>query len=266
MKQIKDNKHGLIGHSGFVGSTLKKQHVFNSLFRSSDIETIQDQEFELLVCAGAQAKKWMANKNPNDDLRGIQKLMNALSRVRCKKFILISTVDVFSDPLGKNELSDISIKDLHPYGLHRRELELFVKKKFDESLIIRLPGLVGAGLKKNIIYDFLNKNDLNLIDSRNTFQFYPVVNLWMDIQIALGLETDVVHLTAEPLSVAEISSQAFGFPFTNKVNENYISYDFQTIFSEFFGGKGSYTYSKRESIQAIRFYAQNEPITKQLKS
>ena len=186
--------------------------------------------------------------------------MNSLSRVSCKKFILISTVDVFSDPMSKNELSDISINDLHPYGLHRRELEVFVKKQFEESLIIRLPGLVGAGLKKNIIYDLLNKNNLKLIDSRNTFQFYPVVNLWMDIQIALGLETDVVHLTAEPLSVSEISSQAFGFPFTNKVNENYISYDFQSVFSEFFGGKGLYTYSKRESIQAIRFYAQNEPI------
>ena len=262
MKKVKNYKNGLIGHSGFVGSTLKKQYHFDSLFRSNDIETIEEQEFEFLVCAGAQAKKWMANKYPDDDRKGILKLMDALRKVKCNHFILISTVDVFSEPIGKNELSDVYLEDLHPYGLNRRKLELFVKENFEKYLIIRLPGLVGTGLKKNIIYDILNKNNLEKIDSRNTFQFYPVVNLWMDIQHSLGLETNVVHLTAEPISVGEISKQAFGIPFINKLNEDYISYDFQSIYAEHFGGKDPYTYSKRESIQAIRFYAQNEPLSK----
>ena len=261
MKKTEGGNYGLIGHTGFIGSTLKRQYQFNSLYRSTDIQKIQDKEFDLLVCAGAQAKKWMANKYPEEDQKSIQILINSLSKVSCKNFILISTVDVFNNPTGVNELSEININDLHPYGLNRRELEIFVKSKFANSLIVRLPGLVGAGLKKNIIYDIHNRNNLEIIDSRNMFQFYPVVNLWNDIQIAIGLGNDVIHLNAEPLSVREISKEAFGKDFNNTLEKKPISYNFESIFASQMGGKGSYTYSKRESLQSIRFYAQTEPLS-----
>ncbi len=261
MKKIEKGKYGLIGHTGFIGTTLKKQYQFDAFYNSSNIETIQDNEFDLLVCAGAQAKKWMANKYPEKDRQSIQGLIKSLSKVSCKNFILISTVDVFKDPHGVNELSEINIDNLHPYGLNRRELEIFVEAKFSNTLIVRLPGLIGPGLKKNIIYDLHNRNNLEIVDSRNIFQFYPVINLWDDIQIARRLETNVIHLTSEPLSVREISKEAFGKDFNNPLDNKVISYNFESIFATQMGGEGSYTYSKRESLQSIRFYAQTEPIS-----
>ena len=114
--------------------------------------------------------------------------------------------------------------------------------------------------KKNIIFDIHNRNNLEIIDSRNVFQFYPVINLWNDIKIAKQLGTNIIHLTAEPLGVGEISKKAFGKEFSNTLEKKPISYNFESIFATQMGGKGSYTYSKRESLQSIRFYAQTEPL------
>lgn len=253
------DRHGLIGHTGFVGTTLKKQHHFDSFFRSTDIQEIANQDYEMLVCAGAPAKKWLANQQPDKDRASIAKLINALSSARCKRFILISTVDVFLDPSGVDEVSPVETVGLHPYGLHRRELEQFVEQQFPSALIVRLPGLVGPGLRKNIIYDIHNQNELPKVDSRGVFQFYPMVNLWADLQQLMGLGLNLVHLTAEPISVSEVSEDGFGHPFENHVQDRPLSYDFQTAYAAQLGGTGRYTYSKRETLQAVRAYAQTEP-------
>jgi len=259
MNMQKIGEHGLIGHTGFVGSTLKKQHQFDSFFRSTDIQTIANREFKLIVCAGAPAKKWLANQRPDEDRKSIEKLINSLSTVRCNQFVLISTVDVFSSPNGVDESSVVETAGLHPYGLHRRELETFVEHQFSTSLVLRLPGLVGPGLRKNIIYDIHNNNDVAKIDSRSVFQFYPMVNLWSDLQKALGLGISLLHLTAEPLSVRQVSEEGFGIPFDNPIADCPPRYDFQTALASKMEGEGRYTYSKRESLQAVRAYAQTEP-------
>lgn len=251
--------HALIGHTGFVGTTLKKQHRFDSFFRSTDIQSIAHQDFDLLVCAGAPAKKWLANQQPEEDRASLAKLIHALSSVRCKQFILISTVDVFLNPSGVDEASSVETVGLHPYGLHRYELERFIERQFPSALVVRLPGLVGPGLRKNIIYDIHNQNELLKVDSRGVFQFYPMVNLWSDVQRAMGLGLSLIHLTAEPISVSEVSEEGFGTPFENHVLDQPMSYDFQTAYAAQMGGAGRYTYSKRETLQAIRAYAQTEP-------
>lgn len=256
---IAPSLHGLIGHTGFVGTTLKQQHHFDGLFRSTDIHSIGNQNFELLVCAGAPAKKWLANQQPEQDRASIAKLINALATVRCEKFVLISTVDVFSDPSGVDETSPVQTAGLHPYGLHRRELEQFVEQHFPSRLIVRLPGLVGPKLRKNIIFDIHNNNDVLKIDSRAAFQFYPMVNLWNDLQKAMQLGVNLIHLTAEPISVSEVSEAGFGIPFENHVVERPLAYDFQTAYARQMAGAGRYTYSKRETLQAVRAYAQTEP-------
>lgn len=252
------NNDALIGFSGFVGSTLLKQRSFEYQYRSTNIEKIRDHSFGTLVCAGAPAQKWLANKKPNADKIIIEQLISHLSTVKCKKFILISTVDVFQNPNNIDENSPIDETNLHAYGLHRRLLEKFVMNNFDDYLIIRLPGLVGPGLKKNIIFDFLNDNNLDTIESRSVFQFYPMVNLWSDIQIAMQAGLKLVHLTSEPISVNEIAQQAFNILFKNEIVECPAKYDFQSCYAD----QDKYQYSKKETLLAIRAYAQSEPKAK----
>lgn len=250
----------LIGYSGFVGSTLLKQRDFSSLYRSTNIGDIKGKQFDTIICAGAPAQKWLANKEPQDDLNKINSLIEILKTVECKKFILISTVDVFHNPVDIDETSEVDTKGLHAYGLHRFYLEQFVKSNFDDSLIIRLPGLIGPGLKKNIIYDFLHNNNISQIESRGTFQFYPMINLWSDIQIALNNDLKLVHFTCEPISVADVARQGFGFEFENHVSNNPGNYNLKTIYGPLFDGSEGYQYNRRESLMAIRAYAQSEPM------
>ena len=124
-----------------------------------------------------------------------------------------------------------------------------------------MPGLVGPGLRKNVIFDFLNNNNLHAIESRGVFQFYPMVNLWFDIQSALKAGLKLVHLTAEPISVAELSAAGFGKTFNQSLANSPATYDLQSKYANVFGGHGAYQYSNRETIQAVRAYAQAEPIS-----
>jgi nucleoside-diphosphate-sugar epimerase len=249
----------LIGHSGYVGSTLSRQARFDSAFRRADIGDIRDRAFDLVVCAGVPAQKWIANRDPVADRENIESLIAHLDTVTCGTFVLISTVDVFKSPVGVDEDTPVDEHGLPAYGLHRRGLEKFVERRFANRLIVRLPGLVGPGLRKNVVFDLLNENALDAVDRRAVFQFYPMVNLWYDIRTALKASLKLVHLTAEPVSVADVARLGFDRSFERTLASAPATYDMRTRHAEAFGETGDYQYRRRASIQAIRAYAQSEP-------
>lgn len=252
--------NALAGHTGFVGSTLMKQAHFDRAFRSHDIAEIGQGIFDTVVCAAAPGQKWLANREPEADCASIDRLISHLRTVHCKTFVLISTVDVFSIPVGVNEDTPVDEDGLHPYGLHRRLLERFVESHFDRHLIVRLPGLVGPGLRKNVVYDLQHGNNVAGIDSRGVFQFYPMVNLWWDIQAALQAGLRLVHLTAEPISVTDVALEGFGRPLDQHQPHPPGRYDLRSRHAALFGASGPYQYTRRETLQAVRAYAQSEPV------
>ena len=110
----KNYEYALVGYTGFVGSCLKKQHYFDKQYNRKNIDTIMNDSFETIVCAAASATKWIANKYPDKDRQEIKSLINTLNQVKCKRFILISTVDVFSSPLNVNENTIVNTDALNP--------------------------------------------------------------------------------------------------------------------------------------------------------
>jgi nucleoside-diphosphate-sugar epimerase len=78
-------------------------------------------------------------------LQGIRRLMDCLGNVQADHFTLISTVDVYRDPVGLTELDPPPTEGLHPYGKHRLALEAFVADRFSSHAIVRLPALFGTG-------------------------------------------------------------------------------------------------------------------------
>jgi len=253
--------NALIGFSGFVGSSLLRQTSFDQCYRSTNIDEIDGQVFDTVVCAAAPAQKWLANKQPAADRDKIDVLIRHLDTIDCQNFILISTVDVFENPQNVDEDSPVVESGLHAYGLNRRYLEKYVAERFAQSMVVRLPGLVGPGLRKNVIFDFHNNNNLHLIESRSVFQFYPMINLWYDIQTALNAHLPLVHFTGAPLSVEMVSQLGFGRPFDQQLAAPPIKYDLRTKYASLFSAEGDYQYSTRETLQAIRAYAQSEPST-----
>lgn len=245
-------RNGIIGFTGFVGSHLICQSQYDDFYNSKNIDDIEGKNFDLLVCSGAYAAKWIANREPIQDREQIQSLINSLSKVNSKKVILISTVDVYKLPQAVDEDTSITLEDLHPYGKHRRELEIFVRDNFD-SLVVRLPGLFGIGLKKNIIYDFLHHNRLDFIHKDSVFQFYNLEHLWQDIQIAIAHNLTLVNFATEPTSVEEVASAAFGFEFTNQPEQIPSVYDMRTKYSSLFSGnKPGYIYDRDRVLQELK--------------
>lgn len=247
----------LIGHSGFVGSTLRRSHRFDAMFRSQDIESIAGQSYRMVVCAGAPAEKWKANADPLADRANLARLMASLRSVKAERFILISTVDVYPDPVAVDELSEIDAERAHPYGRHRYELECFVRDRFD-ALILRLPGLYGTGLKKNAIYDLLHDRQVERIDARGCFQFYGVHRLWQDIQTTLTHALPLVNLPTEPVTIREVARVAFRRQFDNEMAAPPARYDVRTRHAALFGGDGDYIETAERVLEGIARFIQGE--------
>jgi nucleoside-diphosphate-sugar epimerase len=256
-RHVSAMRSALIGHTGFVGSNLLRQRSFDRCYRSSNIDEIRGESFDLLVCAGVRAEKWIANANPEQDRAGIERLTDALGSVAASRVVLISTVDVFREPVGPDERTPVETEGLHAYGRHRYGLEQWVGERFDTT-VIRLPGLYGPGIKKNVIHDFLRDHETDRIDSRGVFQFYGLGRLWRDIETALANDLELVHLVTEPVSVAEVARSAFGMEFENHVVERPARYDLRTIRAPVFGGAAPYLESREEVLGGIRAFVVQE--------
>lgn len=252
-----DGTSALIGYTGFVGGALLRQRSFDACFNSSNIEEIRGRSFDLIVCCGARAEKWKANAEPEKDLDNIETLTRALSGADAQKLVLISTVDVFLNPVDVDEDSPTPMTALHAYGRNRRRLEQIVAGRFDAH-IVRLPGLYGHGLKKNVIYDFLHDNEVRKIDSRGVFQFYDVDRLWRDVETTMNNELGLIHLPPEPVTVSDVARAAFDIEFTNEVAPTPSRYDVHTKYAHLFGGAGNYTQTKTDELAGIAAFVAAE--------
>lgn len=146
----------LVGNTGFVGSLLWKQYAFSRGYNSRNIQEAKDYHFDSVVCAAAPGSMFEANRFPDRDEEVIENLIDNISDIHTKKFILISSIAVLEDfEAGEDEYVS-SFQRALAYGRNRRRLEEFCIDNFKECVIVRLPALFGAGLKKNFLFDILN--------------------------------------------------------------------------------------------------------------
>lgn len=147
--------NALVGYTGFVGSNLYQEGVFDAVYNSKNIAEAYGTRPDLLIYAGLRAEKYLANQAPEKDMELIRQAEENISRISPGKLVLISTVDVFQTPDGVQESTKICTEGLHPYGYDRYQLELWVREHYSDALIVRLPGLFGKNIKKNFIYDYM---------------------------------------------------------------------------------------------------------------
>lgn len=247
----------LIGSTGFLGGNLAAQARFDDLYHSANIEEIAGREYGLIVCAGAPGRKWLANREPETDRKSIDRLMRALELVGAEHLVLISTVDVYPRPIGVDEDATIDNDGTDAYGRHRRILEEFVAERF-HSTIVRLPGLFGRGIKKNVVFDFLHNNRLDLINPASTFQFYDLSDLWQDVGRVRGAGVELINFATEPVSAAEVARESFGFQLRNDAPPPPVRYDFRTRHAAVLGGQGGYLRTRAEVLEAMRRFVAEE--------
>ena len=254
---MNDKSIALIGYTGFVGGNLDRQLEISHRYNSKNIAAIRGKEFDLVICAGVSATKWLANRDPVNDKKHIKNLLQALDTISCKKLILISTIDVYPEPYLVDEDTPIDLNSCHPYGKHRLQLERSISRKFDTH-IIRLPALFGEGLKKNVVYDFLNDNNIDRIDPDGLFQFYCLDHLGNDISVVLEHNIRTLNICSEPLSADEVSIVCRGRACKKlKSATAPASYDVRSLYAGKFGGVNGYMHSKQEVLGELCQFVEN---------
>jgi nucleoside-diphosphate-sugar epimerase len=247
----------LVGHTGFVGETLKRQAAFDALYRSTDIDAIDGRAFDLVVCAGAPAAKWKANREPEADRAGLERLKLHLGRMRTRRLVLVSTVDVYPEPRGVDEASPIVPDPRNAYGTNRLDLERFCQERFDAT-VVRLPALFGQGLRKNAVYDLLHGNEVEKLQPLSAFQFYDMSLLWTDLERIAKAGLKLVNLAVEPLTLGDVARGAFGLTLLPNPGAGVARYDFRTRHGQVWGRQDGYAYGAAETMERMRAFVASE--------
>lgn len=171
----------LIGNTGLVGTTLQETIKFDYLFNSKNIHTFIDHNFNDcdLYLSCLPATKWMVNKDVVSDLNNINDIIKILSKFNYNRIILISTIDVYNDsPINVDEDYNPNFSNLS-YGSNRLLFEKFIMNylSYRDLKIFRLPALFNKHIKKNVIYDLINDNNVNLINPNSKYQWYNLDDL-----------------------------------------------------------------------------------------
>lgn len=229
----------LIGNSGLVGSTILESETYDYTFNSKNLYTFnniaKDGDELFLTCL--PATKWLVNKNLTEDIQNIYRIIDTISQHSYSKITLISTIDVYNDsPLQSNEDYSPNISKLS-YGNNRYLFELMVREmvKTDDLKIFRIPALFNKNIKKNVLFDLINNNNVEQINSNSSFQWYNLDNLSKDIKhYSEKYPNEVLfNLFTEPLDTMDIINL---FPqHADKVmfSENRNLYDYTTKFGTY---------------------------------
>jgi nucleoside-diphosphate-sugar epimerase len=243
---------GIVGASGFIGGHLSSRYKNSRLYGRGNIANLEEDDSDLIIIAAAPAEKWRANSDPSNDLKNIESLMVSLQKIAHKTCVLISTIDVFPTGHEFSESQKIPTAHPEPYGANRGYLELQLGNIVEDLHIIRLPGMFGPGLKKNLIYDIMNKKPQPQLNSSSSFQFYDVRGLPAQIELCLSLDLDIINLATEPVTVNEIYKSCFNSQ-APTIQAPKVSYQMITNYAmEMAGREGPYLLSKQEVLTSMQ--------------
>ena len=249
-------KTALIGYSGFVGGNIAQQAKFDDYYDHKNIAQIGGKEYDLVVSAANRAEMWRINQEGDKDLAEIKEYINHISKANIKKLVLVSSVGVYEKAIGVDEDTPINSSKLLPYGANRYYLEQVCSKSYNTT-IVRLPGLFGNGLKKNVIFDLLNNNNVDKIHADGVYQYYNLSNIWHDMQVAINNNLALVNFATEPVSTKEVAEYAFDLLFDNSPKSiKPAMWDMKSKYAKYFGGKNGYLYSKKQELNDIKEFVE----------
>ncbi len=173
-------RFGIVGGEGFIGSAFVRALEKQGLKRDQDFAIITHahyreaaaREYDILIDANGNSSKVLAERDPSEDhRRSVASVEERLRLFRFRKYIYLSSCDVYSDCSSPTTTREDSPEKLtrgaNRYGAHKRQAELAIERSATDWLIFRVGGVVGPGLKKNPIFDLQQGHPLFLsLESR----------------------------------------------------------------------------------------------------
>jgi|688.fasta_scaffold257596_3 nucleoside-diphosphate-sugar epimerase len=159
------------GNTGFIGQSILKSNIFKNQklifinrkkthykknylnYNFKDFKKIKNYYIELFVHLAAADPENSNKKNIIEINKKIDNILIYLQKKnKIKKIFFTSSNSIF-----KNNVSEIIRQNTIPkpkevYGISKLKTEKLIKKNFKSYLILRLPSVIGVGLKKGLIY------------------------------------------------------------------------------------------------------------------
>ena len=240
-----ENKCALIGYTGFIGSNLLNFQKKIIKYNSKNIKKIKNKKFDIVICAGTSSKIWLSKKKPLEDKKKIIKLINNLHTIKTKKFVLISTSEVYGSKKTCLETTKNLKSKNTDYGLNRLMLENFVEKKFKNNFILRLPIVYGKKFIKNCIYDLINKNEIHKLNGSDIIQIYNVSNLKKDINFVIKNKIKKLNLSSKPIKLSILAKKLFKIKLINRKKFRKIN------IKSIYGKNNGYFFSQKKTMQDL---------------
>jgi hypothetical protein len=174
----------------------------------------------------------MVNKNITSDLNNMISIIDIISKFNYNKIYLISTIDVYCDsPLESDENYNPNFSDLN-YGSNRLLFEKLIKNylTYEKIYTFRLPAVFNKKIKKNVIYDLINNNNVDQINVNSKYQWYNLDYLDEDINFLISTfpNETIFNLFTEPIDTKEIVDLFENHKDKVVYNKNSVVYDFKT--------------------------------------
>jgi nucleoside-diphosphate-sugar epimerase len=240
----------LVGYSGFIGQQLMRDYEkqIGNIYNSKNIHKLPDINHDTLIIAAPSAVKWQANKNPQDDLAKVSRLIEAVKASTANEVIHLSTCDIFDYSKGNRNFElDETFSD-QPYSNHRRLLEDAVKGL--NYRILRLPTVYGHGMKKNILFDLITRNYdyLDTVNPHNQLQWINVNLVQQMIRFVQTQDIKVLNCATQPITNQEVFD-LFKYKSKNYVEKADVVYDMKTTYNHW-----NYLISKKDILEDMRVF------------
>lgn len=233
-----------MGASGFVGASLSK--IINAKhFTSANISELPGICPETVWVAAPSAVKWKANAEPEADALSVRGLLSNVLAAKPLRIVHFSTIDVY----GSSQFLHAPDEDTRPipdcpYGANRLWLE--DSWEADCVQIVRLPGLFGDGLKKNIIFDLVNNRNHGAVSLGSCFQWYDMSDLADLLSEINSFGNGTYNVSVEPLETDLLVQSVFPDMKELCTGTGRAAYDMRS--------KNGYRFSKDTVIEQIKRY------------
>ena len=193
----------IIGNTGLIGSDLINSFSKFGMrclgVNSTNYKHAVGSKSNLLINCNGNNFRYKANENPVWDFKkSVESVINTIFDFSYKKYLYISTIDVYSDksdPDNNYEGIEINLSKLDTYGYNKWLAERIIEKFTTNYIIFRTGTVLGQKLRKGPVFDLLSGNEL-FMSSKSELSFIDTENIFLAIKGALdqGIKNEIVNL------------------------------------------------------------------------
>lgn len=201
-------KIGIIGSNGFIGKKIYdvlsiKHSVIGITKYNLDVIINSSIMLDVLINVNGNSIKYISERDPMIDFEmNVYNVMKNLQKIKFDKYIHISSID--------------AINKEGNYGFHKYIADEIVRYYVPDSIILRCSAVIGHNMKKGLIFDILNENEIRLTK---------------DSKLQFITNTEIANIVDFLINNPEIKNETFIVSGKESVSVEEIEHKIQKVFN-----------------------------------